>query len=141
MEMPVEPFGQVLRKQPFQFRQRQLSHGLGGVVAFGDQAVDVGPAQAPEADTGECKSLFRDAVDQPLRESFNPGDGPRVPADFFGQGRQGLGQPTEVLAYPLDGAAENLVAVLDLLGLRRRDPPVHHQGLLYGPLLLLGEHA
>ena len=141
VEIAVELFCQVLGQQLFQFDQGQLSDGLGCVVAFGDEAVDVGPAQDPEADLREGKALFGDAVDQPLRKSLDPGDGPRVPADLPGQGRQGFGQPTEVLPHALDGAAEHLVAVLDLFRLRRRDPPVHHQGLLDGPLLLLGEHA
>jgi len=141
MEMPVQSLSQMLGKLPFQFRQGQFGDGLWGVVAFSDKAVDICPAQAPDADIGECEPLFRDAVDQALRKILDPGDGPRVPADFPGQGRQGLGQPTEVLPHPLDGAAEDLVAVLDFLRLRRRDPPVHHEGLFDGPLLLLGEHT
>jgi len=101
MEMPVQPLGQMLRKQPFQFRERQFGDGLGCVVAFGDETVDVGPAQAPEADTGEGQTLFRDTVDQALGKILDPGDGPLVPADLPGQCRQGLGQkssPTRLMA-------------------------------------------
>jgi len=55
VEMAVEALSQVLRKVPFQLRQRQLGDGLGGVVTFSEQGVDVGPAQAPEADLGEAR--------------------------------------------------------------------------------------
>lgn len=46
----MRPFSRVLGKKLFQFHQGQLGDGLDGVVAFGDRAVDVGPAQASEAD-------------------------------------------------------------------------------------------